>query len=191
MAHSIQEFLQRATADTIRCTNQYEVEATSGYQEIDAILENVMLYGQSATIPKRSVNYAPVSYKGYEVPNLVPTNIDMTKEFSFEVLDDVNGENRRAFMMWMNKVMNFDIDGGSVFEGDRGVNEKSVIRLRLFDKDNKTVCQTYKFYNVHIKEVTETSLTYSGGEASKFTVNAVCSYWTLEESKNGALTDLH
>ena len=72
-----------------------------------------------------------------------------------------------------------------------GVNEKSVIRLRLFDKDNKTVCQTYKFYNVHIKEVTETSLSYSGGDASKFTVNAVCSYWTLEESKNGALTDLH
>lgn len=99
-----------------------------------------MLYGQSATIPKRSVNYAAVSYKGYEVPNLVPTNIDMTKEFSFEVLDDVDGQNRRAFMMWMNHVVNFDIEGGSVFEGDRGVNTKSIIRLRLFDKDNKAVC---------------------------------------------------
>lgn len=191
MAHSLQDFLQAASGDTIRCTNQYELEATSGYSDIDAILNGVMLYGQSATIPKRTVNYANVSYKGYEVPNLVPTNIDMTKEFQFEILEDVNGQNRRAFFMWMNKVMNFDIEGGSLFEGDRGVNPKSLIRLRLFDKDNKTVIQTYKFWNVHIKDVSELSLTYEGGSAGKFTVQAVCSYWTLEESKNGALTDLH
>lgn len=191
MAHTLQDFLNAATGDTIRCTNQYELEATSGYSDIDAILGGVMLYGQSATIPKRNINYAAVSYKGYEVPNLVPTNIDMTKDFSFDVLEDVNGQNRRAFLMWMNKVMNFDIEGGSLFEGDRGVNPKSLIRLRLFDKDNKTVIQTYKFWNVHIKDVGELSLTYEGGSAGKFTVQAVCSYWTLEESKKGAFTDLH
>lgn len=86
--------------------------------------------------------------------------------------------------------MNFDIEGGSLFEGDRGVNPKSLIRLRLFDKDNKTVCQTYKFWNVHISNVSETSLTYSGGDASRFTVSAKCTYWTIEESKNGALTNI-
>lgn len=190
MAHSLAEFLNAATADTIRCTNQYELEATSGYSDVDAILEGVMLYGQSATIPSRTVNYAEVSFKGYAVPNLVPTNIDMTKEFSFEVLEDVNGQNRRAFERWMDHVMNFNIEGGSLFEGDRGVNPKSLIRLRLFDKDNETVCQTYKFWNVHIKNVSDTSLTYSGGDAARFTVQAVCSYWSIEESKNGALLDL-
>jgi len=191
MAHSLQDFLNAATSDTIRCTNQYELEATSGYSDVDAVLEGVMLYGQSATIPKRTVNYAAVHYKGYEVPNLVPTNIDMTKDFSFEVLEDVDGQNRRAFLAWMNHVMNFDIEGGSLFEGDRGVNPKSLIRLRLFDKDNKTVIQTYKFWNVHIKEVSDLALSYDGGSAGKFTVNAVCSYFTIEESKNGALTGLH
>jgi len=128
-------------------------------------------------LPSRSVEYATVSYKGYDVPNLVPTKIVMQTEFSFEVLEDVNGQNRRAFLAWMNHVMNFDIEGGSLFEGDRGVNPKSLIRLRLFDKDNETVCQTYKFWNVHIKNVGELGLTYSGGDAGKFTVQAVCSYF--------------
>lgn len=137
---------------------------------MDAVLEGVMLYGQSATIPKRSINYAEVSYKGYSVPNLVPTNLDMTKEFSFEVLEDVNGQNRRAFLAWMNHVINADIEGGSLFEGDRGVNPKSLVRLRLFDKDNETVCQTYKFWNVHIVDVSELGLSYEGGSAGKFTV---------------------
>lgn len=77
MAHNLNEFLNAATADTIRCTNQYELEATSGYSDVDAVLNGVMLYGQSATIPSRAIEYASVSYKGYEVPNLVPTRITM------------------------------------------------------------------------------------------------------------------
>lgn len=190
MAYTLQQFLNQATADTIRCTNQYEVECTSGYQDVDDALKDVILYGQSCAVPSRTVNYAAVSFKGYEIPNLVPTNIDMKKEFSIEFLEDVNGTNRRAFEAWMNHVMNFDVEGGSLFEGDRGVNEKAIVRLRMFDKDNETVCQTYKFWNVHVKNVGELSLSYEGGSAGKFTVDFVCSYWTIEESKNGKLTGL-
>lgn len=190
MARALNEFLTAATADTIRCTNQFEIEAISGYGDIDAILKDITLYGQTFTVPKRVIEYANVSYKGYEIGNLVPTKIDMTKEISMDVLDDVNGTNRRTFFAWMNKVMNFDISGGSVFEGDRGVNEFSTIRLRLFDKDNQTVIQTYKFYNTVIKEVGETSLTYEGGDVSKFTVQFGCTYWEIEDSKKGAFLDL-
>lgn len=190
MARSLNKFLEAATADTIRCTNQFEVEFVSGIPEVDALMEDTIIFGQSFTIPSRSVNYAPVSFKGYEVPNLVPTNIDMTKELSMTIIEDVNGTNRRVFEAVMNHVMNFDIEGGSVFEGDRGVNPNSVLRLRLFDKDNETVIQTYKFYNVHIKEVGTTELDYNGGDAAKFTVNFICSYWTLEDNKKGGLTGL-
>lgn len=101
----------------------------------------------------------------------------MTKEISMSVLDDVNGSHRRAFLAWMNKVMNFDIEGGSVFEGDRGIKPESLVRLRLFDKDNQTVIQTYKFYNVAVKTVSDISLDYSGGDAAKFDVTFVCTYW--------------
>ena len=105
------------------------------------------------------------------------------------IIEDVNGTNRRIFETAMNHVMNFDIAGGSVFEGDRGVNPNSILRLELFDKDNKTVIQTYKFWNVHVKEVGATSLDYNGGDVAKFDVIFVCSYWEIESTK-GALTNL-
>ena len=190
MARALIDFLAAASADTIRCTNQFEVEAISGYSDIDAILRDITLFGQTFTIPKRVIEYANVSYKGYDIGNLVPTKIDMTKEVSMDVLDDVNGTNRRVFMAWMNRVMNFDIAGGSVFEGDRGVNDFSSIRLHLFDRDNKTVNQTYKFYNTVIKEVGETSLTYEGGDVGKFTVNFGCTFWEIEGSRKGAFVNL-
>lgn len=98
-----------------------------------------MIMGQSFTIPSRTVEYASVHFKGYEVPNLVPTRIDMQKEVTMSIIEDVNGSHRRVFEYIQNHVMNFDIEGGSVFEGDRGVNPNSILRLRLFDKDNKTV----------------------------------------------------
>lgn len=136
------------------------------------------------------MNYANVSYKGYEMTNLVPTNIDMTKEFQMDVIEDVNGTHRRAFLAWMNHVMNFDISGGSVFEGDRGVNSNATLRIRLFDKDNQTVIQTYKMYNVCIGNVGTTSLDYNGGDTAKFQVTFKCTYWELEDNKKGLLTEL-
>ena len=49
--------------------------------------------------------------------------------------------------------MNADIAGGSLFEGNRGVNEKSIIRIRLFDKMNNDIVETYRFFNVAITNV--------------------------------------
>ena len=189
MAHSLEEFLQRATSDNIRCTNTFELEATSGYSDVDSLLNDIMIFGQNINIPTRGIEYAAVSFKGFEVPNLVPTRMTMEQEHTMTLLADINGVNRRAFLRWMNHVMNADIAGGSLFEGDRGVNEKSIIRIRLFDKDNKTICETYKFYNVTITNVGGITLDYNGGDAAKFEVQFKSSFWSIEEAKNGALTD--
>ena len=109
MAHSLQEFLQAATSDTIRNTNTFEIECSSGYDDIDAVIEKVTLFGQNITIPERGIEYSPVSYKGYEVPNLVPTRLTMGNEITMQVIADIDGEHRRLFLRWMNKVMNADI----------------------------------------------------------------------------------
>ena len=187
MAHSLQEFLTAATADTIRCTNQFQITITTGYSDIDAQMENTLLYGQSFTVPQRSNEYAEVSFKGYSMP-LVPTRMTMDQEHSMTVLDDVNGTNRRLFLAWLGKVINPAIDDGSLFEGDRGVS-KSTIRLELFDKDNKTVIQTYKFIGVNVKSVGNTSLTYDGGDKSTFDVTFNSIYWQCDNHKNGSFTD--
>ena len=187
MAHSLQEFLNAANADTIRCTNQFQIMITTGYSDIDAQMENTLLYGQSFTVPQRTTEFATVAFKGYEMP-LVPTKITMDQEHTMTVLDDVNGTNRRLFLAWMAKVMNPAIDDGSLFEGNRGVSQ-SVIRLELFDKDNKTVIQTYKFQGVQVKSVGNTSLTYEGGDKSTFEVGFNSLYWQCENHANGAFTD--
>ena len=171
MAHALNEFLQAATADNIRCTNQFEIEATSGYSDVDAVLEKTMIFGQNLAIPTRSINYASVSFKGYEMTNLVPTRLAMDQEHTMTV-------------------MNAAISDGSLFEGDRGINANAILRIRLFDKDNKTVCQTYKFYNVCVKSVGSLELDYNGGDAGRFQVTFGSTYWELEDNVNGALKDI-
>ena len=187
MATAYNKWLALANANTIRCTNQYEVEATSGNAEIDAVLANAVLMGKSFTIPQRTVEYAEVSFKGYSAP-IVPTRMTMDQEITMSITADVNGEYRRAFLAWQGMVINPDISGGSVFEGYRGIDENSILRLRLFGDDNQTVVETYKFYNVRIGNVGQTALTYDGGEAASFDVTFKCVYWEIEKAENGALT---
>lgn len=189
MAKSISEFLQQATSSTIRSNNQYEVIATSGISDVDLVLKDAVMFGSNMTLPNREIEYASLHFKGYECANTVPIRMIMGNEVTMNIKCDVNGEYRRAFLAWQNSVMNADIEGGSVFEGDRGINEKSLIRVQLFDKNNETVCETYKFYNVRIKSVGEVSLTYEGGEVAAFDVTFGCTYWNIEEAKNGALTN--
>jgi hypothetical protein len=191
MATSINQFLQQATSNTIRSNNQYEVVATSGIAEIDNVLKNAVMFGKNMTLPTRNIEYASLHYKGFECANMVPTHMTMGNEVTININCDTNGEYRRAFLAWQNSVMNADIEGGSVFEGDRGVNEKSIIRVHLLDKDNQTVCETYKFYNVRIKSVGEVSLSYEGGSAAEFSVTCGFTYWNIENAKNGALTSQH
>lgn len=187
MAVSLQEFLNTANSNTIRANNQYEVFCTSGYNDIDKVLEIATIYGQNFNIPGRGIEYASVSFKGFEMANIVPTRMTMENEHTMTILCDVNGELRRAFLAWQNSVMNADISGGSVFEGDRGINEKSIIRIHLFDKDNKTVIEKFKFYNVRVSNVGPITLTYEGGDKATFEVTFKSTYWEIEESANGAL----
>lgn len=182
MAVSLQEFLNTANSNTIRANNQYEVFCTSGYNDIDKVLEIATIYGQNFNIPGRGIEYASVSFKGFEMANIVPTRMTMENEHTMTILCDVNGELRRAFLAWQNSVMNADISGGSVFEGDRGINEKSIIRIHLFDKDNKTVIEKFKFYNVRVSNVGPITLTYEGGDKATFEVTFKSTYWEIEES---------
>src|SRR5574344_194545 len=188
MAKSLQDFLNAANADTIRANNQFEIIATSGYNDIDKVLQKVTLFGQNFSLPGRGIEYASVSFKGFAMENIVPTRMTMENEHTITMLTDVNGEIRRAFLAWQGKVINPDIEGGSVFEGDRGINQKSIIRLDLFDKDNKTVIEVIKLFNVRITNVGPITLTYDGGDKATFDITCKSTYWTIEEAKNGAFT---
>lgn len=189
MAKAVADFLNQANSSTIRCTNQYEVYCTSGYTDIDKILgEMGVVYAQNFTLPARGIEYATVSFKGFDMQNIVPTKMTMECDHTITFLDDVNGTLRRTFLAWQGKVMNPDISGGSYFEGDRGIHETSSIRIHLFDKDNETVIQVYKFYNVRVTNVGSISLQYDGGDASKFEVGFKSTYWEIEKADKGEFT---
>lgn len=187
MAHSLQEFLNQTDSNTIRANTQWEMEATSGYSDIDNVLTATVLYCQNFNLPNRTLEFANVSYKGAEFTNLVPTTMKWETDHTVTVIADVNGENRRAFLAWQGKVINPDISGGSKFEGERSINSQSTIRIRMLDKDNETICETYKFFNVKIQTVGPMTLTYDGGDKATFEVTFRSTYWEIENSKNGAL----
>lgn len=188
MATSVEDFIVAATADNIRCNNQFEIEATSGITEVDNVLKTAVMFGDNLAIPGRQLNYADVSYKGFAMP-LVPTNLTMDNDHTMTIKCDIEGSYRRAFLAWMNSVMNADIEGGSVFEGDRGVNDQSIIRIKLFSKDNKTVNEVYKFFNVRISNVGAVELSYDGGAVATFQVGFRSTYWTIETATEGAITN--
>ena len=188
MAHALQDFLNAANSNTIRVNNQFELEAASGYADIDNVLNTAVMFGQNFTLPNRTLEFASVHYKGAEFTNLVPTTMKWENEHTVTVVADINGEYRRAFLAWQGKVINPDISGGSKFEGDRSINDQSLIRIRLFDKDNETVVETYKFYTVKISQVGPMTLTYEGGDKATFDVVFKSTYWEIEKAENGALT---
>lgn len=186
MATSIDEFLNAASSNTIRANNQWEAVFTSGYNDIDKVLKTAVMFGKNFELPNRTIEYASVHYKGFEMANIVPTKMSMGNEHTVTIQADVDGEYRRAFLAWQGKVMNPDISGGSVFEGDRSINTKSIVRINLLDKTNKEPVETYKFYNIRVTNVGPISLTYEGGDVATFDVTFKSTYWEIESAKNGA-----
>ena len=189
MATSVNQFLAAATANNIRCNNQWEAEFISGYDDVDAVLKTAVMFGNNFEIPNRTINYASVSYKGFAMENLVPTNMQMGNTHSMDIKADIAGEYRRAFLRWQNHVMNANIEGGSVFEGNRAVNPKSNARIRLFSADNQTVNEVYKLVNIVVTNVGPISLTYDAGDVATFNVEMKSTYWYIEKATEGALTD--
>jgi len=110
------------------------------------------------------------------------------QEHTMTIISDVNGSWRRAFLAWQARIINPDIEAGSVFEGDRRMHMESNIRVRLFDWDNKTVITTYAFRNVKITSVGGLTLTYEGGDKATFEVGFRSSYWLIEQGDKGYIT---
>ena len=189
MATALNQFLNAATANNVRCNNQWEAEFISGYDDVDKVLKTAVMFGSNFSIPGRGINYAPLHYKGFEMANLVPTNMTMENEHSMTIKADVAGEYRRAFLRWQNHVMNADIEGGSVFEGNRAVNPNSNARIHLLSADNQTVSETYKLVNVVVTNVGPISLTSEGGDAASFDITLKSTYWFIEKATEGQLTD--
>lgn len=73
MAIAVNQFLDKLTTNQVRTTNMFEMEVSSGYSDVDAILKDITMYGHGFQLPSRTQNYADVGFKGMMIP--VPTNL--------------------------------------------------------------------------------------------------------------------
>lgn len=187
MAIAVNQFLDKLTTNQVRTTNMFEMEVSSGYSDVDAVLKDITMYGQGFQLPSRTQNYADVGFKGFMVP--VPTNLVFEQDHTITVNADANGDFRRAFLAWAAKVADPDIEGGSVFAGDRRVNNSSIIRIRLLDNDMTSVAETYKMVGVKIASVGQMQVSNNDANISTFDVTFKSIYWSIESANVGALTD--
>lgn len=186
MAIALNSYLNKLSQNQVRTTNMFEMYITTGFSDIDAVLKDITMYGQGFEIPTRTTNYADVSFKGYAVP--IPTNEQMGNSHNITVYADANGELRRAFLAWQSKTWDPDIEGGSVFAGDRRLNTGSIIRIHLLDNDMESISEVYKMVGVRIEEVGAMSVSNTDASVSSFPVSFKSVYWQIEKDtvKTGA-----
>lgn len=185
MATALNTFLNQMSTNQLRTTNMFEMFITTGYSDVDNIFQNITMYVEGFAAPNRSQEFTDVGFKGFTVP--VPTVMKEEQDHTITVRADVNGEIRRGFLAWAAKVTDPDITGGSVFAGDRRLNNNSVVRLHLLDNNMSDVAEVYKLIGVKVASVGALQMSNQDANVATFEVGLKSIYWEIENSANGAL----
>lgn len=179
MAEALVTFYNRLSTNQLRTTNMFEMEVTSGYEDVDNVLKYITMYGEGFTLPTRSTEYADVGFKGYTLP--VPTVGRMEQDHTITVRADANGEIRRAFLAWQGHIWDPDIAGGSVFTGDRRMNSGGSIRIKLLDNDLITISEIYRMVGVKISSVGGLTVSNTDASISTFDVQFKSAWFEIEQ----------
>lgn len=183
MARSLLDFLTEVRTNGIRTSNMFEIFVSSGYPEVDSLLENITMYGQNFTLPTRTQNFADVSFKGYPIP--IPTNMVMEREHTMTVNADVDGKIRRAFLLWESMVTDPAITDGSLFAGDKRPPSNSYIRIQMLNQDMETTAEVYRIVGVSIQNVGSLTMSNTESNVSTFDVTFKSAYWEIENVASG------
>ena len=168
--------------DQVRTQTMYEIDFFSGIPKIDATMQRMQVYGQSFTLPDRTVNFEDLQYRAYKIP--VPTTIDMGQDHSVTVYADVRGDLRRACLDWQAACLNPDITGGSFFESNRrptklgpAEGQTPSITVKLLAPDYQTSVETTMIYGSRVTKVGGLELSNTAGGISTFSVDFKSVYW--------------
>ena len=168
--------------DQVRTQTMYEIDFYSGFPKIDATLQRMQVYGQSFTLPDRTVNFEDLQYRAYKVP--IPTTMDMVQDHSITVYADVRGDLRRAMLDWQAACFNPDITGGSFFESNRrptklgpGTGQTPSITVKLLAPDYQTCIEKTVIYGTRVTKVGGLELSNTSGSISTFSVDFKSVYW--------------
>ena len=187
MARPINDFIQKMTTNQIRTQNMWEMTITTGFADIDQVLEPITMYVEGFEAPTRTTNYIEVGFKGYMIP--IPSTEQMGTEHTVTVRADADGEIRRALLAWQAKTWDPDIAGGSVFAGDRRVNVGSIVRLHLLAHDMQNVSEVYKLIGCRPADIGALQMSNNEGAVSTFPFSWRSIFWSIENIASGAFKD--
>lgn len=167
----------------------YAITFDSGFASINSILDKMQVYGQSFTLPDRTVSFEDIQYRAYKIP--VPTTLEMGQDHSITVYADVRGDLRRAMLDWQAACLNPAIGENSHFEANRrptkigpGAGAKPSIQIDLLAPDYQTVIEKTMIWGARVTKVGGLELSNTSGSISTFSVDFKSVYW--EQKTGGA-----
>lgn len=187
MAKSLQDFLNAVQTKGVRKTNQFQLEFSTGYSDVDNALENATVWATTAEVPGRTIEYIDLPYQGFITK--VAGTVTMEQEHNLSIRVDNAGDIRKAFLKWQNYVANMAIGQGSNLGGNKQIPTSSFVRMKMLADDMQTVVETYKLVGVGCSVVGPMAFTNEGVEIMTFDVTLVSQYNEIEDN-TGDFQDL-
>lgn len=184
MGLQLNSFVNHFKNQGIRSSIMWRMEASCGIAEVDRVLNLLDIYIDGWTAPKRSINYGDVKFRAY--PTKVPLSVQNEQEHTVNVITDISGAARNAFLIWMNSVIDADFSAGSYFAGNKRYPTTSNFRLHLLSDDMDTIVQTILITGVNIVDVGELKMSNKDASVCEFPVKFNSLWWNYEggESSN-------
>ena len=168
--HTIQEFYSNLAKKGRLLNHQFGITITrSG-------MEDIHLYGQSASVPKRGLNKTSVNYFGQSFP--IPTTIDEGQTWSLEIDADADNDIFNRFRAWQEEYASWANSGG----GNKGISTINVY-IDLYNAKMNKIVDTFCLKGVWPEDVDSETLTHDGGAVVSFSVTL--SYILSYNSKRG------
>lgn len=155
--HTIQEFYSDLAKKGRLLDHQFGITiAKSG-------MEDIHLYGQSTSIPKRGLNKAEVSYFGQKFP--IPTTIDEEQNWSIEMTTDADNNVYNRFRTWQEEYASWANSGG----GYKGISTVNAY-VDLYNAKMNKIVDTFCLKGIWPSDVDAIKLDHDGGNLATFSV---------------------
>ena len=161
----LREYYSELSTVGAKLNHLYQITITTNIQSVDNALKNVTLWAQSAEIPGRQQEFAPLSYGGYDFQ--YPTKMTSTQDLSVTFNCDDIMQIRDALLFWKGTVSDPDVDGGSVGGGNKKMSQAKII-LDLYNDIGDTVTNRFELIGVYPADIGTIALASAGGEVATF-----------------------
>lgn len=132
-------------------------------------MEDFTLFGQSTTIPARTINKAAIHYFGQQID--IPTTLDEGRTWSVELYTDANNVFYNRMREWQDEYASWRRSGG----GYKGVTSINAY-IDLYNNNMDAIVDTIVLGGIWPEEVGSMNLEMSGDGLASFSTSFVFVY---------------